>query len=685
MPRRPLHDSHPGTPYYYPVKGTRVEIEFLKTFFALKEHSHTLATAEVPGFMGTADRVKLDAIDPNADRFGPLGVRLWGQETGPEVPSQGAIQFEEGSAINISTVQAGDAVRVTISANLPGAYSFDVDGGNFSPQTVESGETLRISGGTGITTSVGKSGTEVDLTVTFSGLTDALHGSRGGGTLHTVAVPAGAAGFMSGTDKAKLDAIAANADAYNHWKLHEEGQETGPEIQSGDRVRIIGGTNVSVAYANVTGGVNVTISSSGSSSFTFSVDGGNFDPQGMDSGDTLRISGGTGITTSVGKSGTEVDLTVTLGNHSAALITSGNLGYERLPTGSGAWSGRVNIRPSGSLGFPAADTPLALSVGNAFARFVIQSERTSGNIGSLSFYDHMGTQQGNIIGEVDGTTRLRVGTDSYLAMDPAGGIEIPKAVDITGQLTVQNIARFRRATTTGHRVLVRLDTGGTDRAEFGLHNNESIYFTAGGTGSSNEVLRLSPKQVIAIGSLVLSAGAGQSGYPISGSPQMYRTDGSGASFPHDDFGHLVIVPRTNAARDIVLATSHNGSTVTPRMLIRFDGRVVFGGTASGNITGGGIRATGRSQFDGRVDMNDPRKTSARHLKSAIEDLEGSLGRILALRPRQFVHEGLGPSMGFVADEIGAVDPRYGDDSSWGTDRVVADLVAVVQRLLKEVT
>lgn len=41
--------------------------------------------------------------------------------------------------------------------------------------------------------------------------TDAQHGVRGGGTQHAVAVPAGAAGFMSGADKTKIDGVAAKA------------------------------------------------------------------------------------------------------------------------------------------------------------------------------------------------------------------------------------------------------------------------------------------------------------------------------------------------------------------------------------------------------------------------------------------------------------------------------------------
>jgi hypothetical protein len=43
--------------------------------------------------------------------------------------------------------------------------------------------------------------------------TDAQHGVRGGGTQHALVIAAGAAGFMSGTDKTKLDGFAAGAPA----------------------------------------------------------------------------------------------------------------------------------------------------------------------------------------------------------------------------------------------------------------------------------------------------------------------------------------------------------------------------------------------------------------------------------------------------------------------------------------
>jgi collagen type VII alpha len=62
--------------------------------------------------------------------------------------------------------------------------------------------------------SVATSGSASDLTAGIlpaARFDDTAHGARAGGTLHAVAVAAGAAGFMSGADKTKLDGIAAGA------------------------------------------------------------------------------------------------------------------------------------------------------------------------------------------------------------------------------------------------------------------------------------------------------------------------------------------------------------------------------------------------------------------------------------------------------------------------------------------
>lgn len=53
----------------------------------------------------------------------------------------------------------------------------------------------------------------LDLALLAGTLTDTQHGARAGGTLHAAVVAAGAAGFMSGADKTKLDGVASGATA----------------------------------------------------------------------------------------------------------------------------------------------------------------------------------------------------------------------------------------------------------------------------------------------------------------------------------------------------------------------------------------------------------------------------------------------------------------------------------------
>jgi hypothetical protein len=52
-------------------------------------------------------------------------------------------------------------------------------------------------------------------TAAWASMSDAIHGTRGGGTQHAAATQS-VAGFMAAADKAKLDGIAAGANAYTH-------------------------------------------------------------------------------------------------------------------------------------------------------------------------------------------------------------------------------------------------------------------------------------------------------------------------------------------------------------------------------------------------------------------------------------------------------------------------------------
>ena len=79
---------------------------------------------------------------------------------------------------------------------------------------------------------------------------DTAHGARAGGALHANVVAAGAAGFMTGTDKTKLDGIATGATAYVHPN------HSGDVTSLGDGAQTIAAGAVTLAkQANVATGV----------------------------------------------------------------------------------------------------------------------------------------------------------------------------------------------------------------------------------------------------------------------------------------------------------------------------------------------------------------------------------------------------------------------------------------------
>jgi hypothetical protein len=83
---------------------------------------------------------------------------------------------------------------------------------------------------------IATSGSASDLvagTLPAARFNDTAHGARAGGTLHANAVAGGAAGFMTGADKTKLDGIATGANNYAHPN------HTGDVTSVGDGATII--------------------------------------------------------------------------------------------------------------------------------------------------------------------------------------------------------------------------------------------------------------------------------------------------------------------------------------------------------------------------------------------------------------------------------------------------------------
>lgn len=86
--------------------------------------------------------------------------------------------------------------------------------------------------------------------------TDAQHGTRGGGSTHALAVASGAAGFLSGADKAKLDGIASGSDV------------TGPASSSDEAVARFDSTSGKLLQNSL-----VTVDDSGNIATPGTVDG----------------------------------------------------------------------------------------------------------------------------------------------------------------------------------------------------------------------------------------------------------------------------------------------------------------------------------------------------------------------------------------------------------------------------
>lgn len=107
-------------------------------------------------------------------------------------------------------VYATVVLRNNAHGTTPGEMHYD----DLSVTTLSSSDKMEPTGVADGTYGVG------DITVDEAGrvvdivprtITDAEHGSRAGGNLHPNAVASGAAGFMSGADKAKLDGVTAGA------------------------------------------------------------------------------------------------------------------------------------------------------------------------------------------------------------------------------------------------------------------------------------------------------------------------------------------------------------------------------------------------------------------------------------------------------------------------------------------
>lgn len=187
--------------------------------------AHGTATASVAGFMSAADKAKLDGI-----------------AAGAEVNQNAFSQIKVGA----STIDADSKT-----------------------------DSVEFVAGTGIALTPDSANDKVTFAVAMS---DGVHGNRGGGSLHAVATSS-AAGFMSASDKAKLDGIAAGAEvnqnAFSSVKVVDAAGTSKGQADADAKTDVLTlkeGSNVTLAVDPATD--TITISAAGGAHASTHITGG---------------------------------------------------------------------------------------------------------------------------------------------------------------------------------------------------------------------------------------------------------------------------------------------------------------------------------------------------------------------------------------------------------------------------
>jgi len=194
-------------------------------------HANAVASGAA-GFMTGADKAKLDGIESGATADQSAAEILTAVKTVDGAGSgldadlldglhASALQTrsEKGAASGYAGLDAsGRVVAPAALGTAPLAVTSTTAVPNLNADQVDG---KHAGGASGLATldAGGKLSENVDAAKLTSGIlpaarfNDTAHGNRGGGSLHAGAVAGGAAGFMSGADKSKLDGVEAGATA----------------------------------------------------------------------------------------------------------------------------------------------------------------------------------------------------------------------------------------------------------------------------------------------------------------------------------------------------------------------------------------------------------------------------------------------------------------------------------------
>lgn len=194
---------------------------------------HAIATGAVAGFLSASDKAKLDGIPPTAGTPPAAPV-----SPPPAIAAAGATGTPGTYATSSHTHAHGDqaggtthavAVAGGAAGFLSGADKAKLDGIPATAAALTSTPPVNVTksaAATGVATDGARADHKHDVTTAApvsvgaanaEGASSSLaradhvhaHGDQAGGTLHAVAVAGGAAGFLSGSDKTKLDGLTA--------------------------------------------------------------------------------------------------------------------------------------------------------------------------------------------------------------------------------------------------------------------------------------------------------------------------------------------------------------------------------------------------------------------------------------------------------------------------------------------
>lgn len=189
-------------------------------------------TIAVSGLMSAPDKVKLDGIAAGATATPltatpPVDVTKATAAIGVSTEAARADHKHDIATANPNSITFGVASTQGTSSSL--ARADHVHGIN---NPVVPANVTKLAALPGVSNTPAREDHKHDITTAIAvGITDSTnaegsgsalsrsdhihaHGDRGGGTLHAVVIASGAAGFMSGADKAKLDGIPAGGGSF---------------------------------------------------------------------------------------------------------------------------------------------------------------------------------------------------------------------------------------------------------------------------------------------------------------------------------------------------------------------------------------------------------------------------------------------------------------------------------------